>query len=105
MQLQTWPSNRKVLVLESVFFLFGPFFLITGYLIYKSGYIPKIIGILYFIPGFSYTISSLALIVAPQFGSKYYFLIAGPAIIGELSLSLWLLIKGVNIEKWKENFT
>jgi len=81
-------------------FLFAPFFFVTSYLIFKSGYLPKFLGLLYIIPGLSYSISSLLLILAPVFGAKYYFIIAGPAVIGELSLSLWLLIKGVNLEKW-----
>lgn len=81
--------------------LFGPFFFVTGYLILKSGYFPKFLGILYLIPGFSYSISSFILILAPTFAAKYYFYIAGPAIIGELSFSLWLLMKGVNVAKWE----
>jgi hypothetical protein len=81
-------------------FLFAPFFFVTGYLIFKSGYLPKFLGLLYIIPGLSYSISSLLLILVPAFGAKYYFIIAGPALIGELSLSLWLLIRGVNLEKW-----
>src|SRR5512133_1355197 len=82
--------------------LFGCFFPIAGYLIFKSGYFPKAIGILYVIPGLSYLTSSFALILAPAFASRFYFVIAGPALIGELSLCLWLLIKGVNIPKWEK---
>ena len=87
--------------------LFGPFFFVTGYLIFRSGYFPKTIGALYLIPGVSYLVSSLALILVPVFAAQYYFIIAGPALIGELSLCLWLLVKGVNIEKWelKESLT
>jgi len=82
--------------------LFGPFFFITGYLIIKSGYFPKIIGVLYLIPGLSYMTSSFALILAPKFADQYYFVIAGPALIGELSFCLWLLFKGVNLDKWND---
>lgn len=80
--------------------LFGPFFFITGYLIYHSGYLPKVLGVLYVAAGFSYFISSFMLILAPAFGAKYYFFIAVPALIGEMSFSLWLLIKGINTEQW-----
>jgi len=45
--------------------LFGPFFLVTGYLIFKSGYFPKAIGILYLLPGLSYLINGFGLILAP----------------------------------------
>ena len=81
--------------------LFGCFFPIAAYLIFQSGYFPKALGILYLIPGLSYLASSLLLIVAPAFADRYYFAIAGPALIGELSLALWLLLKGVNEEKWE----
>ncbi|HLO30227.1 MAG TPA: DUF4386 domain-containing protein [Anaerolineales bacterium] len=80
---------------------FGCFFPIAGYLIFKSGYFPKAIGILYMIPGLSYLMSSFALILAPTFAGRFYFVIAGPALIGEASLCLWLLLKGVNLEKWE----
>ncbi len=80
---------------------FGCFFPVAGYLIFKSGYFPKAIGILYVIPGLSYLTSSFALILAPTFAGRYYFVMAGPALIGEASLCLWLLLKGVNVEKWK----
>ncbi len=82
--------------------LFGPFFLVAGYLIFKSGYFPKLLGILYLIPGLSYLTSSFALILAPAFAGRYYFVMAGPAIIGEGALCFWLLAKGVNVERWKE---
>ena len=81
---------------------FGPFFLIAGYLIFKSGFFPKTIGILYLIPGVSYMASSFALILAPAFAARYYFVMASPVIIGEGALCLWLLAKGVNEERWKE---
>ncbi len=82
--------------------LFGCFFPIAGYLIFKSGYFPKAIGILYMIPGLSYLVSSFALILAPAFASRFYFVIAGPALIGELSLCLCLIVKGVDLAKWEK---
>ncbi len=43
----------------------------------------------------------MALILAPTVAGRFYFVMAGPALIGEASLCLWLLLKGVNVEKWK----
>lgn len=83
-------------------FLFGPFFLATGYLIFKSGYLPKILGVLYPITGLSYMANGVVLVLAPAFAGRIFMIIAGPAFIGEFSLCLWLLFKGVNIVKWKE---
>ena len=80
--------------------LFGPFFLATGYLIFKSGYFPKAIGILYLLPGLSYLINGFGLILAPAYSDRIFTIIAGPAFVGEASFCLWLLVKGVNMEKW-----
>jgi hypothetical protein len=81
---------------------FGCFFPLVGYLIFRSGYFPKTIGILYVIPGLSYLLSSFALILAPAFADRYYFVMAGPALIGQASLCLWLLVKGANVQRWNE---
>ncbi|TPG38485.1 DUF4386 domain-containing protein [Flavobacterium pectinovorum] len=78
---------------------FGFVCLIEGYLIYKSGYFPKTLGFLMVIAGFCYLINSFASIVAPQFSN---FVLLFPCIIAELSLTLWLIFKGVNLTKWKE---
>jgi hypothetical protein len=79
---------------------FGPFLLVAGYLIFRSGYLPKTIGVLYPIAGLAYLTNGFALILAPQFADRVFSVIAGPAFIGEASFCLWLLIKGVNMEKW-----
>lgn len=80
--------------------MFGPLFFVRGYLIFKSRYLPKALGILYQISGLSYLTLGFGLILVPQFTDRIYAVIAGPAFIGEASLSLWLLVKGVNVEQW-----
>ena len=80
---------------------FGCVCLIFGYLIFKSGYLPKAIGVLMQIAGLSYLVNSFAMIVAPAFADQIFPLILIPAFVGEASLCLWLLVKGVNLEKWK----
>jgi hypothetical protein len=78
---------------------FGFECLILGYLIFRSGFLPKLIGVLIQIAGLCYLINSFAMIVAPGF-SNFSLLI--PAFIGECSFCLWLIIKGVNVQKWRE---
>lgn len=80
---------------------FGFVCLIEGYLIFKSGYFPKTIGVLMAIAGICYLTNSFALILAPQFSSITLLL---PCVIAELSLSLWLIFKGVNLSLWKQKF-
>jgi Domain of unknown function (DUF4386) len=81
--------------------LFGPFFLVTGYLIFRSGYLPKPIGVLYQLAGLAYMFNGFGLVLAPQLAGSLFNIMAGPAFIGETSFALWLLIKGVRIERWR----
>jgi hypothetical protein len=74
-----------------------------GYLIYKSGYLPSILGVLLVIGGMGYVIFSLAQMLAPGFAGRFLFpWIMLPAFLAELGLCLWLLVKGVNLPKWNE---
>ena len=81
--------------------LFGPFFLVTGYLIFKSEYFPKPLGVLYQLAGVAYMFNAFVLVLAPQLAGGAFKLMAVPAFFGETSFALWLLIKGVRIEKWR----
>jgi len=81
---------------------FGFTCLITGYLMFKSGYFPRIIGVMQIIAGLSYLINSFAQILSPAFAAALFPAIVVPAFIGELATCLWLLVKGLNVEKWNE---
>jgi Domain of unknown function (DUF4386) len=81
---------------------FGCFCLIVGYLIFRSGYLPKTIGVLMQIAGVCYLINSFALVLSPAVANRLFPAILVPAFIGEASLCLWLLTKGVNVKRWKE---
>jgi len=81
---------------------FGCFCLVIGYLIFRSGYLPKTIGVLMQIAGVCYLTNSFALILAPAFANRIFPAILVPAFVGEASLCLWLLVKGVNVQRWEE---
>jgi hypothetical protein len=69
-----------------------------GYLVFKSSYIPRIIGVLLIIGCLGYMIDFVTFFFFPNFDvviSEFTFL-------GELLLPLWLLIKGVNVEQWEK---
>jgi hypothetical protein len=53
------------------------------------------------IAGVSYLMNSFALILAPSLAARLFPAILLPALVGEMSLALWLLVWGVNVEKWK----
>ena len=69
-----------------------------GYLVFKSGYIPRILGVLLIIGGFGYLIDSLAYILFPNYGVTF----AQYTFIGEILLPLWLVTKGVDAEQWEK---
>ncbi len=82
---------------------FGFFCLCAGYLIRESRYLPKLIGTLLFIAGLGYAIYSLAQMLSPAFAGDYLFpWLLLPGFFAELGLTLWLLIKGIDAEKWQE---
>jgi hypothetical protein len=81
---------------------FGFTFLFHGRLIFKSRYLPGILGILIQIAGAAYVINSFALFLAPAVQGRLFPLILLPAFVAESALCLWLLVKGVNRERWND---
>jgi len=69
-----------------------------AYLVYKSNFFPKVIAILLTLSGICYCIASLSSLVIPEFYSKIENILSIPETIGEVSMLLWLLIKGVSDE-------
>lgn len=81
---------------------FGCTCLVNGYLIFKSGYVPKLIGVLMQVAGVSYLIACFAALFAPAFADLIIPAILVLPLIGESSFCLWLLVKGVDVTKWKQ---
>ncbi len=79
---------------------FGFSCLIDGYLIFKSTFLPKALGIMLFVAGVCYLVNSFVQILFPVLSDKIFSIILTPVFIAELSMSLWLLIRGVNVMKW-----
>ncbi len=76
---------------------FGFYCLLIGYLIFRSTFLRRILGVLMAIAGLSWlTFGSTAL---ASYLSPYNFF---PGILAERSLTLWLLVMGVNEQRWKE---
>ncbi len=74
---------------------FGISCIILGYLISKSVYFPKWLGILVVAAGISYLADSLTNFIYPDYASISEYLVISVAVLSELSLCLFLLIKGV----------
>ena len=79
----------------------GLWLLPFGLLVYKSGFIPRIFGILLVVAGIAYMIDSTIALLFPN----YSVYVKQPTLllvaIGEISITLWLLIKGVKIQEQK----
>ncbi len=80
---------------------FGFACLCYGYLIFNSGFFPKIIGVLIAIAGLCYLINSFVLILLPAAPPMVYPIL-GVCLLSELSLCLWLLLKGVDQQHWQK---
>lgn len=81
---------------------FAVFCVAVGCLIYKSGYLPRLIGVLMVIAGLCYAANSVIGFVTPPIRVAMLPWILLPCLIGEACLTLWLLLVGVNVEKWKQ---
>jgi hypothetical protein len=80
---------------------FGFFCLSLGYLIFRSSFFPRIIGVLLAIEGLLYLTNSFANFLAPGMAARVFPYLAASAV-GEISLCLWLLVMGVNVQRWNE---
>jgi hypothetical protein len=104
------PEHLHALVLlflnahESVVVIWGLAFalhlLIAGYLVYQSGYLPRIVGGLLLIAGVCYFIQSFGNLLLPQYKAQWATI--GLLSIVEIALPLWLLVKGVNVTGWEK---
>jgi len=79
--------------------VFSLWVLFLGYLVFKSGFLPRILGILLMLGGLCYTVPAVLFFLFPNFDATIFGLFA---FIGELIFYLWLLIKGINVEEWEK---
>lgn len=88
--LDSYSSGNQLVSLFWGLWLF-PF----GYLVFKSGFIPKILGVLLMIGCLGYVVNFLGNLLMTDYRSTGISSITRLASIGELAICLWLLIVGV----------
>jgi hypothetical protein len=76
---------------------FGFHCLLIGYLILRSAFLPRILGVLMAITGWGWLT-----FLSPPLANYLWPYIAAASVLGEGSLTLWLLVLGVNVQRWKE---
>jgi len=85
-------NDYGILTLEM---FWGLWLLPFGYLAYKSGFIPRLIGIFLILNGIAYIIPSTVSLLLPDYQAIIRQFAMPFLILGEISITLWLLIKGV----------
>jgi hypothetical protein len=81
---------------------FGFYCTLLGYLTFRSSYFPKYVGVLLLAGGPCYVINSCMVLLAPAFWATVPFDITDISGVAELVLTLWLLVVGVDLPKWKQ---
>lgn len=76
---------------------FGIYCLLISYLIFRSWFVPRFLGVLMMIAGLGW-LTFLSPVLAKSLSPYNLF----PGIVGESALTLWLLIRGVDEQRWKE---
>ena len=83
----------------SIFMVFyGIASILRGYLISRSKYLPRFLGVLLVFGGLGFVVKNFALVLAPRFDSDYFLL---PTFVAQLPLAAWLLLRGVNTAVWE----
>jgi hypothetical protein len=75
---------------------FGPYCILIGYLIFKSTFLPRALGVLIAFAGFGWLVFLSPL---PNYLATSIEVLG---VLAEGSLMLWLLVKGVNVQRWNE---
>lgn len=75
---------------------FGPYCILIGILIVGSTFLPRILGVLMALAGIGWLIFFTP--YAPPLAT--YLKVIG--FVAEMSLMLWLIVKGVNVQRWEE---
>jgi hypothetical protein len=70
---------------------------VRGYLILRSGYLPRALGAILMLGGASFIAENFLVVLAPRYNLPY---VIAPMFLAMICLALWLLIKGVDRARW-----
>src|SRR5271165_611909 len=87
--------NQYAYNIDLVFF--GLWCVLTGYLIFRSTFLPRILGVLLAISGLGWVIY-----LYPPLAHRLWRIIDAASALGEVPVELWLIVMGVNAQRWKE---
>ena len=79
-------------------FLFGLWLFPFGLLVYKSGFIPRIFGVLLIANGFAYVAEETTSLLYASYANVVSLVLLLPMFLGEFSIMGWLLVKGASVQ-------
>jgi hypothetical protein len=79
--------------------VFGVHLAAVGVLFYRSRYVPRALGVLLVAAGVGYILDSLATFFVPGHGGLTSAVLVAPVVVGELGVTAWLLVKGVDVRR------
>ena len=84
------------------FVFFGCYCLTLGYLVYRSSFLPRVLGVLLAVAGLAWLLNSFAAFLSPALASSLAPYPLAVGALGEIAFTVWLLIRGVNAQRWRE---
>ncbi|PYQ10829.1 MAG: DUF4386 domain-containing protein [Acidobacteria bacterium] len=97
--LSVFPLEQLRALASLIFF--GLHCLLVGCLILRSTFLPRLVGALMVFAGLGWLTSSFVNVLSPLFGRYLFPYILVPGLLGEGSLTLWLLVIGMNVQRWE----
>jgi Domain of unknown function (DUF4386) len=83
------------------FVFYGLDEMLTGFVVFRSGFLPRLVGILLGLAGFCYFTDGFVSFISPSLQARLLPYLLFPCLPGEGLFALWLAIKGLNVEKWQ----
>ncbi len=77
--------------------LYGIPVMLRGYLIFRSGYLPRVLGAIVMAGGAGFVVKNLVVVLAPQYDSMAFVL---PIFVAMISMAFWFLVKGIDENRW-----
>jgi hypothetical protein len=72
---------------------------LVGYLMYRSEFLPRLVGILLAVSGVGFVAKTVSWVLAPAYSSPVLLM---PAAVAAVAFTGWLLVKGLDVAKWRE---
>ncbi len=73
--------------------------MLRGYLIFRSGYFPRVLGGLVLLGGAGFVIKNFVVVLAPQYDSMAFVF---PMLVAMVSMAFWFLVKGIDRVSWEQ---